>query len=626
MRILFDSRQTQYKTPFGTLRTGECCVLQIRIPTEVGASGVRLMLEGSEHAVCAELPFSFASRGEDGYELWRLEFTRQETGLHFYWFRIDKRGGGSFRLFRQGSDTNMEAGEKWQLSVIPADFTVPDFAPGAVMYQIFPDRFARSGSCDLTGKLQPFWVHESPDELPEYRPDAHGEVRNNDFFGGNFAGICEKLPYLQELGVGVLYLNPIFMAWSNHRYDTADYRRPDPMLGTEEDFRTLCERACERGIRVLLDGVFNHTGRKSVYFNADGFYPGLGAAQGEQSPYYRWYNFHPFPDEYDAWWGIKNLPAVNELEKSYVDYIIEGENSIIKRWLRAGASGWRLDVADELPDVFIEKIRAAMNEVCPDSYLLGEVWEDGTTKIAYSQRRYLLGRETNGLMNYPFRTALMAFLLGGGAEYFRDSMEQLRENYPAPAFYGAMNFLSTHDTPRLLTILGLSAPAPQTRDERAVLRLNEEELAHGKALLKLASLILYTFPGSPMLYYGDEAGMQGFEDPFNRGTYPWGHEDEELLLCFRQLGALRRAHEALQSGTIVYHAAQGRVLAFSRCAAHDHCLTVVNAGEEVVTLTLPWDAALAEDALSHQAFFCGDGMLRLTLEPYGAMLLTEPQD
>ena len=229
-------------------------------------------------------------------------------------------------------------------------------------------------------------------------------------------------------------------------------------------------------------------------------------------------------------------------------------------------------------------------------------------------------------MNYPFRTALMAFLLGGGAEYFRDSMEQLRENYPAPAFYGAMNFLSTHDTPRLLTILGLSAPAPQTRDERAVLRLNEEELAHGKALLKLASLILYTFPGSPMLYYGDEAGMQGFEDPFNRGTYPWGHEDEELLLCFRQLGALRRAHEALQSGTIVYHAAQGRVLAFSRCAAHDHCLTVVNAGEEVVTLTLPWDAALAEDALSHQAFFCGDGMLRLTLEPYGAMLLTEPQD
>lgn len=222
-----------------------------------------------------------------------------------------------------------------------------------------------------------------------------------------------------------------------------------------------------------------------------------------------------------------------------------------------------------------------MNEENPDTYLLGEVWEDGTTKIAYSQRRkYLLGRETNGLMNYPFRTALMAYLLGGGAEYFRDSMEELRENYPAPAFYGAMNFLSTHDTPRLLTILGLTSPAPQTRDERAVYQLSDSDLARGMSLLKLAALILYTFPGSPMLYYGDEAGMQGFEDPFNRGTYPWGRENAELVQYFQQLGALRKAHEALQSGTIVYHAAQGRALAFSRRTEHDHCLTAVNAGDE----------------------------------------------
>ena len=265
-----------------------------------------------------------------------------------------------------------------------------------------------------------------------------------------------------------------------------------------------------------------------------------------------------------------------------------------------------------------------MTEEDPDSYLLGEVWEDGTTKIAYSQRRkYLLGRETNSLMNYPFRTALMAYLLGGGAEYFRDSMEQLRENYPAPAFYGAMNFLSTHDTPRLLTILGLTSPAPQTRGERAVYRLTDEELARGKALLKLASLILYTFPGTPMLYYGDEAGMQGFEDPFNRGTYPWGHEDPELLAWFRTLGALRREHDALQCGAITYHAAQGRALAFSRRTNGDHCITAVNAGSEPVTLTLPWDAPLALDVLSQQEFFCGDGLLRLTLEPYGTMLLTE---
>ena len=372
MRILFDSRQTQYKTPFGTLRTGECCVLQIRIPTEVGTSGVRLMLEDSEHAVCAELPFSFVSRGEDGYELWRLEFTRQETGLHFYWFRIDKRGGGSFRLFRQGRDTNMEAGEKWQLSVIPADFTVPDFAPGAVMYQIFPDRFARSGSCDLTYKLQPFWVHESPDELPEYRPDAHGEVRNNDFFGGNFAGIREKLPYLQELGVGVLYLNPIFMAWSNHRYDTADYRRPDPMLGTEEDFRTLCDEAHARGMRVILDGVFSHTGSNSVYFDAKHVF-GHGAVSDPNSPYRRWYRFHRYPDDYEAWWGIRTLPCVEELDETYLHYIIEDEDSVIAHWLRLGADGFRLDVVDELPDEFVRRLRRRMRQIDPQSLLLGEV-------------------------------------------------------------------------------------------------------------------------------------------------------------------------------------------------------------------------------------------------------------
>ena len=516
---------------------------------------------------------------------------------------------------------------RWQLTVYDDSRPTPAWFGRGITYQIFPDRFCRTRVPDPAGMVGDRVVHQDWDDTPVWRPDAQGIIRNNDFFGGSLAGITSRLDYLQSMGVGTLYLCPIFESDSNHRYDTADYRRIDPMLGTEEDFRTLCREAGCRGIRVMLDGVFNHTGSNSRYFNAQGFYPELGAAQSRESQYYNWYSFHPWPEDYDAWWGIKNLPAVNELEKSYVDYIIEGDNSIIKRWLRAGASGWRLDVADELPDEFIAKIRAAMNEENPDTYLLGEVWEDGTTKIAYSQRRkYLLGRETNGLMNYPFRTALMAYLLGGGAEYFRDSMEELHENYPAPAFYGAMNFLSTHDTPRLLTILGLTSPAPQTRDERAVYQLSDSDLARGMSLLKLAALILYTFPGSPMLYYGDEAGLQGFEDPFNRGTYPWGRENAELVQYFQQLGALRKSHEALQSGTIVYHAAQGRALAFSRRTEHDHCLTAVNAGDEPVTLTLPWDGTLAEDALSHQEFFCGNGLLRLTLEPYGTMLLTQPQE
>ena len=493
-------------------------------------------------------------------------------------------------------------------------------------YQLFPDRFHRAKKRDAAGLVGPRTLHERWDEAPEYRPNAEGEITCSDFFGGDLAGITEKLDYLSSLGVTTLYLCPIFEASANHRYDTACYERIDPLLGDEKDFRTLCAEAKRHGIRVLLDGVFNHTGRKSVYFNADGFYPSLGAAQGEQSPYYRWYSFHSFPDDYDAWWGIKNLPAVNETEQSYVDYIIGGEHSIIRRWLRAGASGWRLDVADELPDEFIARIRRAIEEERPDGYLLGEVWEDGTTKIAYSKRRkYLLGRETHGLMNYPFRTALLDFLRGGNAADFRERMEELREHYPAPAFYGAMNFLSTHDTPRLLTLLGHGGDAPATRDERAAYLLSEEEKSRGTALLKLAALILYTFPGSPMLYYGDEAGMQGFEDPFNRGTYPWDRENPELVRYFRQLGALRKAHEALQRGTIDYCAAQGRVLAFRRASNSEKCITAVNAGEQSAALTLLWDAPLAQDALTRQSFFCCDGVLRLTLEPYGAALLVEPE-
>ena len=624
MSILFDPRDARCKSPFGAVTTFAAVDFTF-YPCGHAVTGCTLLAhhEFSDRWTETEL---LPTTDEDGAPAFSgTFFAPSQPELIWYHFRLRWADGGESCYGKDGFQS-WDKVTPWQLTVYDGRAKTPGWFGRGITYQIFPDRFYRARTRSVDGLIGCRTLHERWDETPLCGPNERGDYCE-DFFGGDLAGITEKLDYLASLGVTTLYLCPIFEASTNHRYDTACYERIDPLLGDEEDFRTLCAEAKKRGIHVMLDGVFNHTGRKSVYFNADGFYPGLGAAQGEQSPYYRWYNFHPFPDEYDAWWGIKNLPAVNELEKSYVDYIIEGDNSIIKYWLRAGASGWRLDVADELPDEFIAKIRAAMNEENPDTYLLGEVWEDGTTKIAYSQRRkYLLGRETNGLMNYPFRTALMAYLLGGGAEYFRDSMEELRENYPAPAFYGAMNFLSTHDTPRLLTILGLTSPAPQTRDERAVYQLSDSDLARGMSLLKLAALILYTFPGSPMLYYGDEAGMQGFEDPFNRGTYPWGRENAELVQYFQQLGALRKSHEALQSGTIVYHAAQGRALAFSRRTEHDHCLTAVNAGNEPVTLTLPWDGTLAEDALSHQEFFCGNGLLRLTLEPYGTMLLTQPQE
>ena len=618
----FDSRDLRDKSPFGAVPCGTR--VQFCLRPEAGAAITRCeLLAHAEFAGHWEaLPLEAAQ--EDGAAVFRGAYAApRQADLVWYHFRLFWADGGTSCYGKTGLCA-WDAVEPWQLTVYDDTRQTPEWFGRGLTYQIFPDRFCRAKKREIAGLVGPRTLHEQWDEAPEYRPNEQGEITCSDFFGGDLAGITEKLDYLSSLGVTTLYLCPIFEASTNHRYDTACYERIDPLLGMEEDFRTLCERARERGIRVLLDGVFNHPGRKSVYFNADGFYPAPGAAQGPISPYYSWYSFHPFPTDYDAWWGIKNLPAVNERNESYVNYIITGENSIVRRWLRAGASAWRLDVADELPDEFIFAIRAVMQQDFPDAYLLGEVWEDGTTKVAYSKRRrYLLGGGLHGLMNYPFRTALLSYLVGtSGAEDFRDAMETIRENYPSPAFYGAMNFLSTHDTPRLLTVLGCEQ-TPADRDARAHYRLSPAERERGTALLKLAALVLYAFPGSPTVYYGDEAGMEGFEEPFNRRTYPWGHEDTALLDWFRTLGRLRAERESLQSGDIAYPLAAGRVLCFARRAGDEVAVCTVNASAESAPVDLPWAAPLTHDALSGQSFLAEGGRLHITLAPYDALLLTE---
>ena len=362
------------------------------------------------------------------------------------------------------------------------------------------------------------------------------------------------------------------------------------MLGDEEDLRRLCEKARARGMHVMLDGVFNHTGNNSRYFNALGAYPSLGAAQSPESPYYDWYSFHHWPDRYDCWWGIHTLPAVNESRPSYIEFIIEGDESVIRRWLRAGADAWRLDVADELPDEFIARIRRGHHGGEAEGFLLGEVWEDGSNKIAYSRRRkYLLGRETHGLMNYPFRVSAMDYLRGGDAAAFREAMETIRENYPRPAFYSCMNMLGTHDNPRILTLLGTyPKEAPPTRDERAHYRMSPEEYHRGCRLLQTGGIILYAFPGSPTIFYGDEAGMEGYEDPFNRGTFPWGREDRMLQRRFALLGSLRNNRRSLQEGELRWLHAQGHGLAFARELADEITIAATNAGDDPLFLSFEW--------------------------------------
>ena len=608
---VFDPRDAACKSPFGAV----ACGAEVSFTLRDGDYYACELLVHREFAGVDEVcPLPPAEGGFSG-----IYTAPQEPDLCWYAFRFTRADGSTVCYGRSGW-CGQDALARWQLTVYE-DTPTPAWFGQGVTYQIFPDRFRRTSVPDVGGMVGRRWVHDNWSDQPVFLPDEQGQITNRDFFGGSLAGITEKLDYLKSLSVSTIYLNPIFEADSNHRYNTADYHAIDPMLGSEEDFRTLCREAHARGIHIILDGVFNHTGSNSRYFNAEGFYPEPGAAQSTESPYFSWYSFHPWPTDYDAWWGVHTLPAVNEEQPDYRRFIISDKNSVVRHWLRDGADGWRLDVADELPDDFIAAIRDAIQAEKPNGYLLGEVWEDGSNKIAYSRRRrYLLGRETHGLMNYPFRTALLAWLGGGDAAAFRDDMETIRENYPPAAFYGAMNFLGTHDTPRILTLLGVEQ-TPEDKGQRAAYRLSPAELARGQKKLRLAAMLLYSFPGSPTLYYGDEAGMQGFEDPLNRGTYPWGGEDGSLLAFFRRLGQLRAERISMQCGIIRYLHAQGGGLVVERLHGTERTVTALNAGDTPLELTLPWDGRLCIDAVTGQQFLSQNGTVHLTLPPLDGVIL-----
>ncbi len=581
MRILFDSKQEEYKIPFGCVTPGQDCRLRIRIPEDVKATAVSICLQRENGEPFAEYPMAFACSREL-YDIWQGSFSFADVGLFFYYFRITGHTG-TFRLFKYGDDTNMEAGDLWQLSCVPADFTTPDWAKGAVIYQIFPDRFAKAGQCDLTGKLEPYTVHENWDEEVVWQPNEKGEVLNNDFYGGNFKGIIEKMDYIASLGVDILYLNPIGKSFSNHRYDTGDYKTPDPMLGTEEDFTALCHAAHARGIRVVLDGVYSHTGADSLYFDKYGHFGGNGAYCTAESPYYSWYQFKHYPDSYVSWWDFDTLPTVNKADPSFIEYIITGQDSVLAHWLKLGADGFRLDVVDELPDEFLSILKKHLRKLRPDALLIGEEWEDASNKISYGvRRRYFTDGQLDSAMNYPYRTAILKFLRGEDDGIgFQNAVMTVLENYPRQVALCNMNMLGTHDTPRILT--ALVDDFDGSREQLANRRLSKEQYDLAKKRLLLASVLQYTLPGSPSLYYGDEAGVEGEKDPFNRRTYPWGSEDAGLLAHFRTLGQLRKRSEALHLGNVAFFCAEHGRIGYSRTANGKSVKIYVNRNDT------PWE-------------------------------------
>ena len=453
MSCLFNSYDPYFKQPFGAVRAGQSVHLTLCIPEELGYVDPHLVIqkEGKyDVPVYYRMKFDGQTPKQNHFS---VDVTLNDVGLYFYYFDLYT----DFRRIVRGPDNcgvvSWQDGEKWQITVYEADFRTPETFKGKVFYQIFPDRFCEG----VENKPMPF-----PDRLyqadkhaePFWQPNETGGHLNEDYFGGDLKGIQLKLPYLHEMGVDYLYLNPIFEAHSNHRYNTADYLNVDPLLGTNEDFETLCAEATKYGIGIVLDGVFSHTGSDSRYFNREGRYGEGGAYRDPNSPYRSWYDFDPkYKGGYRSWWGFETLPEVNEENPSYVEFIT-GKGGVIDTWLRRGAAGFRLDVADELPDAFIEKIRAAVKRVSPEKFLLGEVWEDATTKYGFGHRRtYLLGKGLDSVMNYPFKNAVLDFVKGKPAQQAMNEILSICEHYPAPALNTALNFLSTHDTERALTVI-----------------------------------------------------------------------------------------------------------------------------------------------------------------------------
>ena len=530
---------------------------EVFIPSEKSAFFV-LNKDGAE---CVAYPMQNTAFG------WQIRLKIRERGLYYYRFRIEGEGDVCENENVCGA-LNPKKGKSFLLTVYEADFKTPEWFKGGVMYQIFPDRFAKSSmqdvdiTPDIIGRriLRDDWGGE-----PSYKPNTQGKVLNNDFFGGNFKGIEEKLPYLKALGVTVIYFNPIFEAASNHRYDTADYLKIDPLLGTKEDFDHLVEAAKKQGIRVILDGVFNHTGDDSVYFNKYGHYPSLGAYQSKDSPYASWYDFQQFPDQYRSWWGIDILPETNEESPEYQEFIF-GQAGVLKTWLKSGIGGYRLDVADELPDFFLKKLRNSVKTADNDAIIIGEVWEDASEKIAYSERRrYFHGYELDSVMNYPWKNGIIDYILTANAENFVRNIRSIIDHYPKQSLDCLMNILGTHDTPRILTVLGRIRCKNKDEMAQKSAYLSPEKKKETLEKLKMAAILQFTLPGVPCIYYGDENGMEGDIDPFCRRCFDWGNLNAELITYYTQLSKIREEYRQLfAKGTWSEVFAQNGLLIYKR--------------------------------------------------------------
>lgn len=573
----FNSRKIECKSPYGAVKCGEKLSLHFPIASWVSVDKMYVFIRLGDVSTPVEMRFE---KSENGFSVYTADYVFDAAGIYYYRFEMRNRDGVWY--YGRGENGESVCGEnlpEWQLTVYKSTYKTPDFAKGNIIYHVFVDRFNRADGVKTKRKYR---LHESFSESPEV-VSADGKYYADDFFGGNFNGIREKLDYLEELGVGIIYLSPIFKAYSNHRYDTGDYLKVDELLGTEDDLKRLLDAAHEKGMKIILDGVFNHSGADSLYFNKFGTYDSLGAYQSKSSPYYDWYYFKKFPDEYACWWGCDNVPDLNKSNKDY-RALVFGKNGVVEKWQKLGADGWRLDVVDELPIDFVNLLIKKIKSVNKDALVIGEVWEDASTKVSYGELRpYLLGDQLDGTMNYPFMNAIIAYVRDGDEKFFKDTVQSILENYPKETVYCLMNSLGTHDTVRIINALSDVRAHGWSKTHKLGYKLPDSEYEKAKKKLYLASVLQFTLPGIPSIFYGDEAGLQGFDDPINRRPYPWGSEDKEILAHYKKLGRIRRENRAVFSGGFNMRDENGLV-AYERTSGDDEILIAVNAGADDKTL------------------------------------------
>lgn len=506
-----------------------------------------------------------------------FNFTTTFTEEGFYWYHFEvKYGNYTVKLIRSGSldiIASDDDSDYLQLVIRNQSNTAKNFHNG-IIYHIFIDRFHKVGEVNVRPPLK---LIEDWNQPVDFEYKENGERTNINCYGGNFAGIIEKLPYLKELNVGTIYLSPIFEANSSHKYDIADYSKIDSMFGTTDEFKDLIKKAKKLGIKIIIDGVFNHTGSDSIYFNKEGRYKTVGAYQSPNSKYYNWYDFSSYPNEYSCWWGIKTLPQTRE-DSGFFDYIA-GKNGIIEKYMSYGIGGFRLDVADELTNNFLYAICGAVRNIDPKAYIVGEVWEDASSKISYDERKeYFLGGNLDSVTNYPMKNAILNYIKFGNEQGFVNTVNLILDQYPKSIQHNLMNILDTHDTQRALTFLGADFSNPKYTDQGRY-TLSLEELDRGVELLKLASIMQYTVMGIPTVFYGDEAGIEGNKDPFCRATYPWGEEHSELLEWYKKLGNLRN-NKVLLDGDMKIIYAENSVVLYERTKGDNKVVVCINRSNE----------------------------------------------